>query len=350
MAKNKFDAVFIGNTLETLLIANKLKSMDKSILVIDENAEPVESIFEDVIHNFHLQAESVGEFDITATEEVRDIQTFESAKWQAFLGFGNQPPAFLSAIEPYLKNNKNRWSTSHTKLTEDLTSALQGDIVYKTKISGFEITDKKIQSITINDSKLITANVFVFSNQNEKLTDWFQPDHLGRKNFQKLAKTSYWTRIELNVKHENTEITMDKDHLLTGSTENAIPLFGTFYKNPEDFICSKWISFLPAELTDDSEAAGLVLREMKRQIKRGYPNAFDGLVFEKIKVIPFSDAEILADLNKDCTLGNLTNTFMASGQWSGTAGIDGKLTQANRCMRALEEYLAFEQTEAAPQE
>lgn len=343
MAKNKFDAVFIGNTLETLLIATKLKAAGKEVIIIDQNAESAESIFEDVIHNFHLLSDSESDFGLVSTEIQKDIQMFESAKWQAFLGFGNQPPQFLSAIEPYLKLVKHRWSTSYTKYVDDLTAELQKDIIFNAKISGFDVNDKKIQSITVNDSKIIQATAFVFANQNERLVDWFQPDHIGKKNFQKLAKTNYWTRIELNIKHEEQDVSFDKDHLLTGSTENAIPLFGTFYRNPESFLCSEWISFLPAELTEDSEAAGLVLREMKRQIKRGYPTAFDGLVFEKIKVIPFSDAKMSVELNSNQTLGNLGNAFMASGQWSDQVGQDGKLVQAKKCLQSLEEVFAFEQ-------
>lgn len=343
MAKNKFDAVFIGNTLEALLIATKLKAAGKSVLIIDQNAELAESIFEDVIHNFHLLSESESDFGLVSTETQKDIQTFESAKWQAFLGFGNQPPQFLAAIEPYLKHIKHRWDVSFSKYIDTLTVGLQSDFIYKAKISGFEVADKKIQSITVNDSRIIQATAFVFANQNERLVDWFQPDHIGKKNFQKLAKTNYWTRLELNVKHEEQDVNLDKDHLLTGSTENAIPLFGSFYRNPENFLCSQWISFLPVELTDDSEAAGLVLREMKRQIKRGYPTAFDGLVFEKIKVVPFSDAKITIELNSNQTLGNLGNAFMASGQWSDQVGQDGKFLQAKKCLQSIEEVFAFEQ-------
>jgi hypothetical protein len=338
MAKNKFDVVIIGNTLESLLLGTKLKSSGKRVLIVDQNVTASETIFEDHIHNFHISP-APESFTVVSQEVQKDILTFESAKWQPFLGFGNQPPQFLEALAPYLQTNKQRWNVSYSALIESLLIQLEGDIMFKAQISNFEVTNETISSITLNDSKLIPATTFVFANQLERLVDWFQPDHLGKKLFQKLAKTNFWTRLELNIKHDEQEVNIDKDHLLTGSTENAVPLFGGFYRNPEGFLCSQWISFIAAELTDDSEEAGNLLREMKRQLKRAYPHAFEGLVFEKIRVSPYSDANIQIDLNKDGSLGNLANAFVISGQISGLAGNDGKLTQVHVSGIKINDYL-----------
>ena len=338
MAKNSFDAVIIGNNLEALLVATQLKSSGRNVLIIDQNVAPTESIFEDHIHNFHLQA-APESFAVAHQTEKKDIQTFESAKWQPFLGFGNQPPAFLDAIAPYLNLEKQRWAISYSAFIESLLQQVADDIIYKAKITNFEIANEKIESITINDSKVIKTDTVLFASQIEKLVDWFHPDHLGKKLFQKLAKVNFWTRLELNIKHDEQEVSLDKDNLLTGSTENAIPLFGSFYRNPEGFLCSQWVSFLSAELTDDSEAAGNVVREMKRQIKRAYPQAFEGLVFEKIRVSPYVEANISIDLNKDGSLGNLNNAFVITGQFSGIAGNDGKLLQAHSSGINIENFL-----------
>jgi hypothetical protein len=338
MAKNKFDVVIIGNTLEALLLGAQLKNNGKRILIVDQNVAPSDSVFEDHIHNFHLET-APETFTVACQEEQKEILTFESAKWQTFLGFGNQPPKFLEAIAPYLNAKKQRWSVSYSALTESLLTQLDGDVMFKAQISNFEVVNGAIASVTLNDSKLIPAHTFIFANQMEHLLHWFQPDHLGKKLFQKLAKTHFWTRLELNIKHDEQEVSLDKDHLLTGSTENAVPLFGGFYRNPEGFLCSQWISFIAAELTDDSEEAGNLLREMKRQLKRAYPHAFDGLVFEKIRVSPYAEANINIDLNKDGSLGNLSNAFVISGQISGVAGNDGKLSQVHTSGIKVAEYL-----------
>ena len=98
---------------------------------------------------------------------------------------------------------------------------------------------------------------------------------------------------------------------------------------------SQWMTFIEQEATDDSEVVGLALKKIKRQIKRAYPEALDGLKLERIFVSPFIAGNGDLKLSANQTIPELENLWIASATLNEQKNLVGSLLQAEMTVAAL---------------
>ena len=141
MAKKNYDYIFIGGSLEALLVAHFLKQSGKDVLVLEATdsvgeylktstsnfslQNPLESYFSNIENaSAHLQFLQLA-VGLTAVETVeKNWQTYDAGKFKAFVGFGEKAPAFMDVLSPYLQTQKLKIQSHSGEWLEALSLSL----------------------------------------------------------------------------------------------------------------------------------------------------------------------------------------------------------------------------------
>jgi hypothetical protein len=196
----------------------------------------------------------------------------------------------------------------------------------------------------VNGSKQIYAHNFIFTGQPKELALLVPDELLNARLKAKLKKSITWQGVCLDLFHS---IPTDKTNmfLLNGTTNDDIgPCIGRFLPAVEgvnnvggsqiSHQISQWMSFVDSESAEDTENIGLILKKMKRQIKRAFPEQADSIKKEKIFVTPVLSGTDLK-LNANGTLPKVKNLWIASSQLNSYQNLLGSLMQAQLTLAAL---------------
>jgi hypothetical protein len=154
-------------------------------------------------------------------------------------------------------------------------------------------------------------------------------EHTQTEVAKKLKKSQAWQGVCLDLGH-SVKIEKNNLFLLDGTTDDEIgPCIGRFFGG-----ISQWMSFIDSEFAEDTENIGLVLKKMKRQIKRAFPELSEAIIKERIFVTPpLSGADL--KLSANGTLPKVGNLWIASSQLSAYKNILGSLAQAQFILSSL---------------
>ncbi|MFK8137491.1 MAG: NAD(P)-binding protein [Bdellovibrionales bacterium] len=312
MARKKYDYIILGSDICALIIANSLQQSNKKVLIIEpgnqigDRIRPVQANFGSLPLSFRdLNPSeqtnlSLGRFlnfiglESGYTKITRSFKTFESGKFKDFLGFGKTPPAFMDLLDDMLSTERIELDEEPKIWFEKLTENLNCDIELGSQVTDFIIEEKNIQLVEVNDSRFFEGNEIINCLPIEEILELKTADLVSKKNRQKIAKTQRWSTLQLSLVHKANDApdSSEFQYVLRGGTDKSVPCFG-FFSEPTNFEgledvyqVSHWISYLESELTDDMESSGTLAREMKRQIKRAFPELMNSTVFEKIQLSP----------------------------------------------------------------
>ena len=96
------------------------------------------------------------------------------------------------------------------------------------------------------------------------------------------------------IKHTG-QVTDSKDlHILKGNKTE--PCLGQFSEQVnvlgETQYFSQWLTFVPADFAEDEELSGQAFRDIKKQIKRAYPEALEMTEFERLYIEPVAAMDV----------------------------------------------------------
>ena len=90
--------------------------------------------------------------------------------------------------------------------------------------------------------------------------------------------------MNLDIVHGHAVTDSQAVHVLKGANEE--PTIGVFHAPQADGLqVSQWLTLIPRDQVDEEELVAGALKQIKRQVKRAYESAFDGLVQERILVV-----------------------------------------------------------------
>lgn len=306
MARKKYQYAIVGGGMSGLILSTALSNAGYTCLLL-ESTENLGGAFRTKnLENHNLngfaqlipnteenkatlkQLSNLLGKEINFNELILNRTTFDSGKFKEFVGFGNNPPEFIEPLNQHLENQCLELESNSNDWLNQLIEQNKADVYTRAHVTNFEIEDSNIKLIEVNDSRLFEAEKIIFTAPINSFLN-LETGLLNKKQLQKIGKAKSWTSIELDLIHSK-KVTDSKDlHLLKGSTDKAIPCTGRFFPtDSEDKQDSRWISFISSEFMDDMEATGLLIREMKKQIKRAYPESLEELQFEKITIYPHS--------------------------------------------------------------
>ncbi len=367
-----YDYIIIGSGLTGLSIAKKISQETDNILILEAQEQaggdnrPTQLNNQTVNNGLRFypdtdaSRQALGFLEELLGHQVAGpsieniIETYAASGFKKFVGFGEKSPEFyeqlayfLSQKELTLLQNSPQWIR---ELIENLQNKIQKkSIVTKFGFAGLDSAAPKLTHVVVNGSKHFYGHNFIFAGSAKDLSLLVADDILNARAKAKLQKSTAWHGVCLDLFHEAS---LDKAHqfLLNGTTDDDIgPCIGRFLPVVEGGQISaeqssagqisfgqisQWMSFIDAEAAEDIENIGLVLKKMKRQIKRAFPEIAASIKKEKIFVTPaLSGADL--KLNANGTLPKVPNLWIASSQVSLYQNLVGSLMQAQLVLSSL---------------
>ncbi len=361
-----YDYIIIGSGLTGLTIAQKINQETNNILILEaqdfsggDNRSAL--LHQQTINNglrffpatdASLKSLSFLESVLQMTvlkEVVENIpETYESSGFKSFVGFGEKSVEFYDQLSYFLSNKEAVLSTTPYQWIQKLQNSLQDKIQLKSIVTkfGFENMDSEQPQLThviVNGSKQFHARNFIFTGPPKDLGLLVSDEILNLRAKAKLKKSQAWQAVCLDLFHQ---IKNPKENIfvLNGTTDDEIgPCIGRFLPDAtkvsidqptNDGQISQWMSFIDTELAEDTENIGIVLKKIKRQIKRAFPEIYESVVKERIFVTPaLSGADL--KLTASLTLPKVPNLWMASTQFSHSKNLLASLQQSQLVLAAM---------------
>ncbi len=359
-----YDYIIIGSGLTGLSIAKKISQETSNILILEAEA-CAGGISRSVVMNDHklnnglrfFPANEISKRALDFLNEIVEqnvasessenlIETYEASGFKRFVGFGDKSPEFYEQLSYFLTADEFKLQLQPYEWIQILATQLQDKIQTKSIVTrlGFEGLDSEKPSLThviVNGSKNIYARNFIYAGPVKDLGLLIPDDVLNARAKAKLKKAKAWQSVGLDLIHS---VPCEKTNLLVlnGTTDDDIgPCVGRFIGST-----SQWMSFIDSESAEDTENIGLVLKKMKRQVKRAFPEKADTIIKERVSVSPvLSGAEL--KLNANGTIPKVENLWIASAQVNPYQNLLGALMQAKFILSSLgfaAEDLAIETT------
>jgi hypothetical protein len=367
-----YDYIIIGSGLTGLTIAKKISEETENILVLEAqdlvggDNRPVQFVQNTINSGLRFfpatQASDkalnfleslLSEQKAKATTVENPIETYEASGFKKFLGFGDKSPEFYDQLSYFLANDEQVLATQPYEWVQTLAASL-GDKIQKKSIVtrfGFEGLDSekpKLTHVVVNGTKQIYAQNFIFAGPVKDLSLLVPDDVLNARVKAKLKKSKAWQSVCVDLFHTNT-IEKQNLFLLNGTTDDDLgPCIGRFLAKAtegQEGQISQWTSFIDSESAEDTENIGLVLKKIKRQIRRAFPEMAESIKSERIFVSPvLSGADLKISANG--TLPKVDNLWIASAQVSSYQNLLASLMQARLVLSSLG-FLASDETHVA---
>lgn len=266
--------------------------------------------------------------------------TYESGGFKTFLGFGDTPPAFYEELAYFTSSKRIDLNLEPYQWTQLLFEQFKGDFLPRSYVTKFQKDGDKVSQVTINGSKTLQAHNFIFAGSVRDLGILLPENSISIRARTKLTKNTYWTALCIDFCHSKEVSTSSAMHILNGTTQDEIgPCAGRFLPatdvEGEKLQASQWLTFIEQEVTEDSEVVGMALKKIKRQIKRAYPEALDGLKLERIYVAPIIAGNGDLKTSANMTIPELENLWIASSTVNEQKNLVGALLQAEMIVASL---------------
>lgn len=346
-----FDYVVVGSGLSGLAVANALSREGAEVHLLEAADvsgglnHPVQTRIgatdnglrflpdTDLAHRaLEFLSALVGE-TVVANPVERDPQTYESGGLRSFVGFGDEPPEFYEELAYFLNPRELALEKPLHYWTQKLFETFKGEFSPRSYVTKFHFSEGRVHSLTINGQKAIQALNVIYAGPLKSLKILLPEEAMGTRARQKFSKARFWTSVGLDLIHSGEVTDWNGIHLLNGTTQDDIgPCVGRFEPATDldgnTVQLSQWLSFVDDEDAEDTEKIGLALKKIKRQIKRAYPDALEGLVSERILVVPSFSGSGELKLTGHQTLPNANNFWVASGGVHPLRNVLGSLAQA----------------------
>jgi hypothetical protein len=358
-----YDYIVIGSGLAGLSVASKISAETQNILLIE--SESVQGGSNKPAHikyqNNDFTTENGLRFypgspmaqkalknleDDIGLKLIKSIsenhpETYEASGFKSFVGFGDNPPEFYNEISYFLNAKEIELTLPVYKIVELLKEKYQGQTITKSFMTGFNFTDDVLTHVTVNGAKDYYAKNFIFAGTVRDLSTLLPDDVLGIRAKTKLKKDTTWVGLCLDLLHEVAapEALMEKHNLfvLEGTTNDSIgPCVGRFLppQAETNLQISQWMSFIDLETSEETENIGEVLKKMKRQIKRAFPEMNETIKAERLFMTPALSAGELK-LNSNGTVAKVDNLWIASGQVNQFPNLLGSILQSQFVLSSL---------------
>ena len=281
--EKSYDYVLIGHSLATLAFAHRLQARGESFCIIDSQQvsnscmKEIPSLETSVYTKvpfvpFTKQVdEELNSSVLDLTGNYQKVEgtplTFEKGDFKSFLGFGDKKIDAQDEVQRYCEPESLIFDGQPETLWQTLESRCLESIFLDQQVTDILEEDGHVQAVILNGKTKVQATHFVFF---EHFSFLFE--QVGQKTksiASKVAKIRWWSSAALILHHDHKPAAAELNHcyLLMGSKEQAC--IGMFTQIQGQTI-SRWESFFPGELTQDSETVGTVVKEIKKQIQRAF--------------------------------------------------------------------------------
>lgn len=364
-----YDYIIIGSGLTGQTIATQISQETQNVLLLE--AEPFTggsnrpTLFQNQTIDAGLRFFPSTELSLKAIHQLENLlglklikneidnhpETYEASGFKSFVGFGSNPPSFYDQFSYFLNSKELELTLPVYKIVELLKEKYQGETLTRSHVTKFGFSgpeegsksDPQLTHVVVNGNKEFHAKNFIFAGNVRDLALILPDNILNIRAKAKLKKDSYWLAVCLDLYHEGETIDKSNLFVLDGTTDDTIgPCVGRFLTataadastTQKAHQISQWIGFIDLSSSEETENIGEVLKKMKRQIKRAFPEMGEAIKNERIFVSsPLSGGEL--KMNSNGTLHKVNNLWIASAQMSRFANLLGSTLQAQMTLAAL---------------
>ncbi len=353
--KHDFDIIIIGGGLSGLLFAAQGLNLDKKIALIDAGDElgghskPFTSPFGEMDYelkffpNTPASAETIAWLEYCLGENIGAVatglspQTFDSGKLKDFIGFGDNAAKSCDELNYYTATAQFRFEKTPKDWVRILKAKLalhpSFQIFNKSEVTSLTFQDHQVTAVVLNANKTLTASEFIWAAPLQTLAGMMTEENLPLRQKQKLAKTSFFASIQLDLIF--SQKVCDHNGILVLQGANEEPLAGRFNDLGEGQQLSQWICLLPDQEADSEETVASVLKYMKRQISRAYEGLMEFKVYERIALNNLTHGKVSLDRD-DSQFGKLKNLWLSQASLSSTGNLLGCLEEAQKVWKNFE--------------
>ncbi len=276
--QKRYDHVIIGYNLASLTLAYELSKKQQNFCLLDArhlSGSPIKTVdslgsivmarvpFNQPMDTSHLSTSPFGDI---AVREGTPI-TFEKGQFKSFIGFGKEKISAAEAVDPYLVTENHLPQLQVENYWQQALDQVEPSIFLDQQVTDIEYDEEGITSLTLNAKTTLRGSHFYFFDQFK-----FVFEQLGnemKKSASQFGKAHWYSSVNLIIHHteEPEAYEIDQLYLLMGSKNQ--PCLGQFSRI-NGHLVSRWETFIPAEVTADSETTGVALKEIKKQIKRAF--------------------------------------------------------------------------------
>lgn len=334
MASNKsaelFDTIIVGGHLTGLLTARALELLGQRVAILEgsevlggalrpiavnslalpTNLALVPSSVESAVTLRWLeeliQCPVVGD-----TVELAPL-TFDDGTLKNFWGFGSRQFSSLNVISRYNQSCWTRLQSTPDQWVRTLIESFRGETLTRALVTEYAFAEPGL-ALTLNGARTIYGRQVIYTLSPRSLLQDLPLDLIPGRTRQRLAKTPLWTSVHLHLAHSSIQQESEALHFLYGAKDDMEPTIGRFFAPKEGLPGQRslWLGLLPTELADDPEQIANTLREMRRQLRRAYPEAFSDLRAEKIVIDFNSHGNFELGLKDPGLLPELPTLFIA---------------------------------------
>ncbi|MGE0632109.1 MAG: FAD-dependent oxidoreductase [Pseudobdellovibrionaceae bacterium] len=362
ISKETFDVAVIGGGLSGLLISAALHREGLKIALLDSSdflggaSKAVQSKY-GVLNNglrfipdtnlahqgLEFLASVLGR-EVRITSEETPPVTYESGEVRPFVGFGDRTPAYFEEISYFLSAQRLLTDSQPHEWVRILTDLSPSTRFTRSWVTRFVVENGHVNHAIINGDKTLHAHHFVFTGRLKDLSVLLADEFIPVRSKQKLAKGPHWTAVCLDLFHSALVTESKAIHVLNGTTDDELgPCVGQFLSTTENQEIapqvSQWLTLLDEEATEDSEIVAGALKKIKKQIKRAYPKALEGIKQERIVVNPAFSISSEIKLNANQTWPGLPNLWIGTGQAHNQRNLLGTLLQSSLVSNAMKQTL-----------
>lgn len=349
-----YDYIIIGSGLTGLTIAHKVSQETKNVLLLESQDEfggankPAQLAGQ--VMNNGLRFYPATDSSLKALENLEtqlkvklvssiienNPKTYEASGFKPFIGFGERSPIFYDQLSYFLSSKSVELSLQPYEWVQRLKETFQGTLLTRSFVTQFHFEDltaknQKVTHVTVNGNKTFHAHNFIFAAPLKELPFLLPEEIMNARLKNKIAKAKSWQAVCIDLFHPDFSAQEKNLFVLNGTTDDEIgPCLGQFI-NKET---SQWLSFIDFDSAEDTENIGNVLKKVKRQIKRAFPEIADKIQKERIYVsssISGGDLKLSASLNYP----NIANLWIASVTAATAPNLLGSLQTAQMVTAAL---------------
>ena len=269
--------------------------------------------------------------------------TFRDGKFRDFVGFGDLKFESASDVHWYSQSKARHLKLSPQFWIKRILETKAFDVQGLSKLSQIEIVDGSVASIKVNSTKTITADLYFFCESPFYLERLLSDQKsLTAKERSQFAKMEGWTEVSLQLIHKGLVTTNLSNHILFGGTTEFEPTVGRFFLEDDQEAlaeargpqASSWVCMIPADKAEDMEYVASTLKNIKKQIKRAYPEAIDETTQERIQVYPSAIGNTQSAMGEQPVLSKVKNLWLASHLTCEQKDIGSFVEAAYRALKA----------------
>lgn len=247
-------------------------------------------------------------------------QLYDEGRWRHFSGFGEAAFQSVGELAHFSATHDLNITPGLEQLVRALVEQLPIEAETMSEVTGIRMADENTCEVTVNGDKTYKSERVVFTPHPALLNNLIEGEGLSAKSRTRLAKMQSWTAVTLELTHAAPLVEDNSIRIFTHSAKEFEPVVGRAFG-----VRSKWMTLVPGERDTDVEFTGQCIRHIKRQLKRAWPNAFDGQVQEKIFVQPNAFGQQSLKTKEPYRLPELPRLYLANHLLAMRAGELGAL-------------------------